>query len=103
MSTRRADRVAALLLATQGEHDFKVFNHLTPLLRYSEGTGSVIQERGDREDVYTRAGEAPADDRVRLSKPPVVMLSHDHQVNILEELGLRYFSTKEVARLKLVL
>jgi len=51
--------------------------------RYSEGTGSVIQERGDREDVYTRAGEAPADDRV----------------NILEELGLRYFSTKEVARL----
>jgi len=50
--------------------------------RYSEGTGSVIQERGDREDVYTRAGEAP-----------------DDRVNILGELGLRYFSTKEVARL----
>ena len=56
--------------------DFTVFNHLPPLLRYSEGTGSVIQERGDREDVYTRAGEAPADDRVRSRKPPVVMLSH---------------------------
>merc|ERR1712083_1047400 len=27
--------------------------------RYSEGTGSVIQEKGDREDVYTRAGQSP--------------------------------------------
>jgi len=50
--------------------------------RYSEGTGSVIQEKGDREDVYARAGQAP-----------------DDRVNILGELGLRYFSTKEVARL----
>ena len=38
----------------------------TPALhRYSEGTGSVIQEKGDREDVYSRASEAP-DDRVRV-------------------------------------
>jgi len=50
--------------------------------RYSEGTGSVIQEKGDREDVYTRAGQSP-----------------EERVHILGELGLRYFSTKEVSRL----
>ena len=51
------------------------------LLRYSEGTGSVIQERGDREEVYARASRTP-----------------DERVQILSELGLRYFSTREVAR-----
>ena len=51
------------------------------LLRYSEGTGSVIQENGDREEVYARAGRTP-----------------DERVQILSELGLRYFSTREVAR-----
>jgi len=50
--------------------------------RYSEGTGSVIQERGDRDEVYARAGRTP-----------------DERVQILSELGLRYFSTREVARL----
>ena len=29
------------------------------LLRYSEGTGSVVQERGDREEAYTRAANCP--------------------------------------------
>ena len=55
----------------------------------------MIQEKGDREDVYARAGQAP-DDRVSLSNHLSGMLLY--QVNILGELGLRYFSTKEVAR-----
>ena len=67
LSTRTADRVAALLLVTHGEQNFTVFILSFSLPRYSEGTGSVIQERGDREDVYTRAGEAP-DDRVSWGK-----------------------------------
>jgi len=37
---------------------------------------------GDRDEVYARAGRTP-----------------DERVQILSELGLRYFSTKEVARL----
>ena len=93
-----AHKAVALRQATQGELNCTVFTLPLSLHRYSEGTGSVIQEKGDREDVYARAGQAP-DDRVSLSNPLSGMLLY--QVNILGELGLRYFSTKEVARLKL--
>ena len=61
----------------RSECELKIYR----LHRYSEGTGSVIQEKGNREEVYARAGRTP-----------------DERVQILSELGLRYFSTREVAR-----
>lgn len=50
--------------------------------RYSEGTGSVVQQCGDREEIYAEAAKFP-----------------EKKVKILKKLGLRYFSPKEVSRL----
>ena len=61
-SPGRVGRVAASPQDIQGGLDLTIFI-LCLLHRYSEGTGSVIQEKGDREDVYSRAGQSP-DERV---------------------------------------
>jgi len=54
--------------------------------RYAEGTGSVLQQSGDLDDVYSRA---------RLSGEK----GSPEYVQVLRELRLRYFTPMEVAKL----
>ena len=72
LSPGRVDRAAASLQDTQGGQGFTDFILPLSLYRYSEGTGSVIQEKGDREDVYTRAGQSP-EERVSWWNHPWVL------------------------------
>lgn len=53
--------------------------------QYLEGTGSVLRQAGDVDDVYKRAG--------------IVREDPEQYLNILKELKLRFFSPREVSRL----
>ena len=55
--------------------------------RYSEGTGSVLQQAGDLDDVYARARAAREAEGCEAA------------VSVLRELGLRHFTPAEVSRL----